>query len=158
MGFLKNLFGIKPDLTSDEFIQKFLIDSAIKHVQLELYYKRNIILQVESLRHVPIWMDWIDVNKQEFKNGFVAHFFLKKKNIEKNLFYKNYVRSKDKLDMLEFDDEEYKIMNYVHFFDKDASSVEIGNYIKNIIMSVYNLTNNNTQILFNLRYLKQNSK
>ncbi|UOY08640.1 hypothetical protein L0P88_08815 [Muricauda sp. SCSIO 64092] len=157
MNFIKSFFGLreKVTMTPHEFIEKFVFDSKRKHVQLELYYSKKVILQLESLKHVPIWTDWCNVGLKDYRNGYVCHFFLKKKNLSKNKFYDNYKGSKDFLDMVEYEDDDYGIINFVHFFKKGTRPIDIGKYMRKVIDNVYKFPEENPQIGFNLRYLKR---
>jgi hypothetical protein len=154
MNFIKKILGIQPKLTSNEFVKKFINESSRKHVQLELYYKNKVILQVERLTYIPLLMKWVSIDKEKYKDGFVVHFCLESKNIEDNHYYKNYLLSSEQLNMVEYDDVEYGVISYNGFFEKDTTLLEITNYMRKVIDSVYKFPESNPQILFNLRYLK----
>ncbi|PKP29179.1 MAG: hypothetical protein CVU01_01245 [Bacteroidetes bacterium HGW-Bacteroidetes-18] len=148
----KKLLGIHPKLTSDEFINKFMEDVNYKHVQMEVYFDERVILMIDSLSHVPIWIERGKISEKIYKNGFVIFFFFNKKQINRNNYYKNYLNSKEQLEMVEYEGKINLI--YLHFFDKNATSIEIGDYMLKIINMVYKISSKDSQILFNLRYLK----
>lgn len=150
MHILKKLLGIESKNTSDEFIKKFMKEVSYKRVQMEVYNNNHIILIINSLAQAPSWIERGGANEEIYKNGFVIFLFFNKKKIKNNLFYENYLASKEQLDMVEFEDK----INFVllHFFDKNVTSNEINNYVLKIINLIYKFPVNDTQILFKLRY------
>mgnify|MGYP000545450861 CR=1 FL=1 len=155
MNFFNNLFtSLTNPKTPNGFVKKFLVESKRKYCQLELFYKEEIILQAESLRHVPIWMEWANVDKTIFHNGIVVHFFIQKKDLAESSIYKRYVLNKERLNMIEFEDEELGIINFTYFFKSSADYMDIAIYMKKVIDNTLQFKENNPQILFNIRYLK----
>ena len=154
MNFLYNLFNLKSQLTPHEFILKFIKDANNMHVQLEMYNAEKAVLQLESLKHVPIWFEWCCVGKNEFKDGFVIQYFVTKKENKTNQIYNNSLNLKKDLELVVFYDKEYDVINFVHFFNKDTSALELGKYIRVILDKIYNLSNEETQIGFKLSYIE----
>ncbi len=153
--YLRNLFSFKKKGTSNDYVYLFVKDCKKKHVQLELYYKDKPILIVESLIHVPIWMEWAKVDQSNFRGGYVIHFFISKKSINENPIYLNYLEKKDNLEMIEYFDEEHNLVDFLYFMEEGVEPIELAQKMREIIDGVYRFKEENPQILFNLRYLKQ---
>lgn len=145
---------IKRPSNPNEFVKRFIRDSRKKHCQLELYYKGEIILQVESLKHVPIIMTWINADKKKYENGFAVNFFEEKKKIKKSKIYANYLLAKEDLDMIEYDDKENELITFFKLFESDIHYMQLASYMRFTIEKVYKYEEFNPQILFNIRYLK----
>lgn len=154
MNLIKKILGIKPILESHEFIDKFMNDVSNRNVQMEIYYSERIILQVQSLKHVGFWFECDDLKKEKYKNGFIIFFFLKNKGLEKNIFYNNFKKAKENLDMLTIDNLKQNIKYFLYFFESDVGSQEVDAYIKKVIKNVYKLPEKEPKILFNLRYFR----
>jgi len=150
---MMKLFKRRPK-TPNGFVRAFMKDSKKKWCQLELYYKGKVILQAESLKYVPIIMEHAKVNKKNYTNGFVVHFFIEQKDIPKGDIYRNYLLNKNKLEMIEYEDKDLDIINYAYFFKKDVDPLDMADYMKKIIEATHIFKEINPQILFNIRYLK----
>ncbi len=137
--------------TPDSFINKFLKESKVKNVQMELYFNERVILQIESLKNVPIWIERGKVNKDNYENGFVLFFFTNKRKKEKYNEFRRILDSTD-LNMIEYEGK----LNFIfmRFFDKNVKSIELNIFLRKVIDVVYQLPAENTKIGYNLRYLK----
>ncbi|QCX39639.1 hypothetical protein FF125_14735 [Aureibaculum algae] len=149
MSFFKKFFPYKPKMP-EAFIEKFIKDAKLRHLQMELYYNERIILTIDSLKHVPIWIERGNVDTANYKNGYVVFIFFNKNKLSKNIYYQNYKLSEN-LEMTEYKGKLNLI--YLHFFKSDTSSILILEYIKKVVDNVYKLGNKNPEIHFNLRYL-----
>ncbi len=153
MNLIRKIFGIQKGISSNKFINKFLNDVRNnKVVQMEVYHNERIILQIQNLKQAGFWFDCKEIEKQKYKKGFVLFFFLKNKNIEKNIYFKNFENTKDRLEMFEYKNLDNKRTFFLHFFDENISPKEVESYLKEIIINVYKITNQSSPILFNLRY------
>ena len=137
--------------TPDSFINKFLKESKVKNVQMELYFNERVLLQIDSLKNVPVWIERGKVNEDNYKNGFILFFFINKRKKEKYNECKRILDTSD-LNMIEFEGK----LNFIfmHFFDKNVKSIELNAFLRKVINIVYQLPTENTKIGFNLRYLK----
>lgn len=149
---IRKLFS-KPSNPND-FVKKFISDSKKNHIQLELYYKGEIILQVESLRHVPIIMSWTNVDKEKYKNGFAVNFFERKDKLNKSKIYSNYLLTKNEIDMIEYDDLDNNVLTFFKLFQSNISYMDLATYMRFVIEKIFKFEEFNPQILFNIRKLK----
>ena len=152
LDILKSLFIIEPK-SATEFIQKFIKDSKISRVQLEIIINSEILIQVDSLKFTASWFSVFNINKLNFENGYVIFFILDKKEIEKNKKYKFYKKSNISLMELDemYDDE--PIRTFAKFIKKTDDAIYLGKEIKAILEVIYPETKQNPQAMFNLRYI-----
>jgi len=151
---IKNIVAKKPR-SATEFIEKFIRDSKISRVQLEIIRNNEILVQTDSLKFTPSWFKLFNVDKNEFQDGFVIFFILDRNGIEKNQKFKNYQNSS--LNLLEHDEmyEQTPIRTFAKFIKKTDDAVYLGKEIKEIIDSILKAKEINPQALFNIRYIKE---
>ena len=160
MGFwntLKNTLTFKPR-SATEFIQKFIRDSKINRVQLEIIRDNEILIQVDSLKATPSWFKVFNVNKKEYEKGYVIFFIIDRKGIETNAKFICYHKSE--LNLLELDEmyEETPIRTFAKFIKETNDAVYLGKEIKKIIDGVFISKDTDPQAIFNLRYITENKK
>lgn len=144
-------------MNANEFVEKFIYDLNRKHVQLELHFNSRVILQVESLKYKPYLLKLISNDNNLYKGGFVVHFTLKKEMIPEGKYYKNILRHKDSLNLIEYVNNKRKIVGFYHFVNKRATPLEIGKYMKLVIESVYGNPIADQKVIFFLRYFKNSN-
>lgn len=149
---LINVFNPRPRNPND-FVKKFIYESKNKRVQLELIYKNEIILQVDSLKFVTSWFKITDVDQKLYDGGYVIFFVLDKRSINKNPCYQNYLKSGLNMIRIEETHKEDDIITFSYFLSKSSNYMDLSKYMRKVIDSVYIFKENNPQILFNIRYL-----
>ena len=149
MKFIQEILSRITMRSPDKFIKKFLKDSLNKPVQLELFYQNTGLLQVQSLKYFPSWLEKGNVVDDKYENGYVIIVIVNKIDTQ-------IVENLRNLNMVKYEFQQSnskKIISFLYFFEKDVTSVKLGKYMRKVIDAVYKFQKKNPQILFNLRYL-----
>ncbi len=151
---LRKIFGQGEPRNPNEFVKKFIKDSKQERAQLEMIYKREIILQVDSLRFVPSWFKITDKKKENYKDGFVIFFTKDAQDFQKN-YEKKYSRFFQDNDLVKIEEmhNEEPVITVAKFLESNDDHFILANEMKIFIDAFYLFKELNPSILFNIRYL-----
>jgi hypothetical protein len=157
MGILRslmNVFSAGEPRNPNGFVKKFIKDSKEERAQLEMIYKRDVILQVDSLRFVPSWFKITDKTQESYKNGYVIFFTKDVEDFRKN-FAKKYAQFSEKHDLVKIEEthNDQAVVTIGKFLVSADSHLPLANEMKNFIDKFYSFKEINPSILFNIRYL-----
>jgi hypothetical protein len=150
---LFKLFGVNFVRTPNDFLKKFIKDSKRKFCILELYYKQNLLVQIENTKYIDKHiLDGIDVSN----NGLLLSIPIPVKDLQMNKVFKTYKTYKDRFKMKKMI---FPDLNSLSIYKKLQNNdvVGIGSEIKEILYSFYSFDEDNPQIVFNIRYPEINS-
>jgi len=119
-----------------------------------MIYKREVILQVDSLRFVPSWFKITDKDIEEYKNGYVIFFTKDVEKFQKGFTKKYSSFSKDN-DLIKIEEthNHQNVVTVCKFLQKIDNHMTLANEMKNFIDGFYSFKEDNPSILFNIRYL-----
>ena len=153
--YIKKFFTPYPK-SPNEFVQNFLFESKYKRVQLELIYKNNILIQVDSLKFTPSWFKLVNLNSIEYSDGYVIFFLLDADGIKSNPVYEKISKSNIKMIEIKEKHDKTDIITFSRFIKNTYAQKNLPKYMKEIIDSAYDFKEMNPQIKFNLRFIEIN--
>jgi hypothetical protein len=144
---------LSKEKSPNEYIQKFLNQYSNTPIQLELYYRKEPLLLLQSLKYSNLWYEWCDVSQTEFPDGFVLSYYLKKEMIDFEDYYASSEELLIKLGLRKFDDVENGMINFVMFLKQETSFDELINFMQKMIFGQRNFSISNPEITYVLREL-----
>jgi hypothetical protein len=139
--------------TPNEYIQQFLNQASNTPIQLELYYNKEPLLLLQSLKYSNLWYGWCDVPQAEFPDGIVLSYYLKKEMINFEEYYASSEELSVKLGLRKFEDVENGMINFVLFLKQETSFNELINCMQRIIFGHRSFSISNPKITYILREL-----
>lgn len=155
--YLTKVFSFNPT-TPNGFVKKFINISKKRFATLEMAYKNEIILHVDSLKYNQSLLKKAKLDSKIFKDGYAVYFILEKENIESNIIYQNYMKSGLNLIRVEKIRRKKKVVIFSYFLHKSIGYMQMAFCIKKIVDSVYKFEEFNPNILFSLHYLEKKYK
>jgi hypothetical protein len=147
--------GLRPKYPSD-YILKYILLSKKKRSQLQLIHNNNILVQVDPLKFVPSWFNFVnDSFISKYHDGHVVFFIIDKKGEENNIEYRNYKKNKD-FNMIEIEEKhgEAEIITIAKFFESNTDHIVITNFLKKIVDLIIMPENKSFDIFFQIQNLE----
>jgi hypothetical protein len=137
----------------NDYIQKFLDQVSKTPLQLELYYRKEPLLLVQSLKYSNLWYEWCKVPQTEFPDGIVLSYYLKKEMPNFKEYYKSSQELVEKLGLIKFEDDRNGMINFVLFLKQNTSFNELVDRMREIIFGYQSFSTSNPKITYILRKL-----